>query len=199
MQIERVAAETALVPIIGTAPLIVNRFPEKAKKAMLDAMQGRSTMRSAKNPDAEYEAAFYRLKSDGGFGVPSVAFKQATIGGARYYDKKVTMTSLRQMMFFAGEPAEDGQLLTRIEGSPQMFEAVVGVGSGHDLRYRPLFNEWSAVLEVTFVKSSLTLESLLSLIDAGGMGVGVGEWRPERKGDYGTYKIDLTKNVEVRS
>jgi len=80
-----------------------------------------------------------------------------------------------------------------------MFEAVVGVGSGHDLRYRPLFNEWSAVLEVTFVKSSLTLESLLSLIDAGGMGVGVGEWRPERKGDYGTYKIDLTKNVEVRS
>jgi hypothetical protein len=43
----------------------------------------------------------------------------------------------------------------------------------------------------------LTRESVLSLVEAGGMGVGIGEWRPERKGDFGTYAIDETRDVEV--
>ena len=29
------------------------------------------------------------------------------------------------------------------------------------------------------------------------MGVGVGEWRPEKKGDFGTYRVDVSRNVEV--
>lgn len=52
---------------------------------------------------------------------------------------------------------------------------------------------------MTYVKSSLDKGSLLSLIDAGGMGVGVGEWRPEKKGDYGTYALDTEREIEVVS
>ncbi len=79
-----------------------------------------------------------------------------------------------------------------------MREDVVTVGrGGTDLRYRPEFREWSAQLEVTYVTSALTRDSVLSLLDAGGMGVGVGEWRPERDGDFGTYRIDETKAIEV--
>jgi hypothetical protein len=29
------------------------------------------------------------------------------------------------------------------------------------------------------------------------MGVGVGEWRPERKGDFGTYTIDESKDIDI--
>ena len=43
-------------------PLIVNRFSEKAKRQMLDAMQGRKTPKQPKDPKAEYEAAFYRFE-----------------------------------------------------------------------------------------------------------------------------------------
>ena len=53
-------------------------------------------------------------------------------------------------------------------------------------------------LEVTYVQSILTRGSaVLSLIEAGGLGVGVGEWRPEKGGDFGTYAIDPTRKVEV--
>jgi len=31
------------------------------------------------------------------------------------------------------------------------------------------------------------------------MGVGVGEWRPEKNGDFGTYRIDPTRDVVVVS
>jgi hypothetical protein len=197
--IDKIAAETIAVPILGTTPLIVHRFSEKAKRLMLDNMQGKKSPKENKNPEAEYEAAFYRLK-DGTPGLPVTAFKQATVGGARFYGKNVTMTALKQFLFIRGEVGADGIGLAPITGEPNMREDVVRVGrGGTDLRYRPEFREWSTVINVTFVTSALTRGSVLSLIDAGGMGVGVGEWRPERDGDFGTYRVDPTRDVEVIS
>lgn len=196
IQIDKIGAETIRVPILGTTPLIVHRFSEKAKRQMLDNMQGRKSPKEPKNPDAEYQAAFYRLK-DGNPGFPVIAFKAATVGGARFYSG-VTMTALKQFIFLQGEVGDDGRALCRIEGEPRMREDVVTVGrGGTDLRYRPEFPEWSTTLDVTYVTSALTRGSVLSLIDAGGMGVGVGEWRPEKDGDFGTYRIDPTREVEV--
>lgn len=195
--IDQIAAETISVPILGTTPLIMHRFSEKAKRIMLDNMQGRKSPKEAKDPHGDYEAAFYRLKT-GGYGFPVTAFKLATVGGARFYGRDVTMTALKQSMFFRGELGEDGQPLAPITGEPWMREDVVRVGrGGTDLRYRPQFDEWTTTLVVTYVKAMLTLNSVLSLIDAGGMGVGVGEWRPERDGDFGTFRVDPDRNVEV--
>lgn len=198
INIDRIAAETIRVPILGTSPLIVHRFSEKAKRQMLDAMQGRKTPKTAKDPQAEYEAAFYKF-ADGGYGLPVTAFKQATVGGARFYSG-VTMRELKQYIFIRGEIGLDGQGLARIEGTPRMREDVVRVGrGGTDLRYRPEFVGWRTSLLVTYVTSSVTRQSVLSLIDAGGMGVGVGEWRPERDGDFGCYQVDPDRTVEVVS
>jgi hypothetical protein len=197
IQIDRIAAEIISVPIIGTTPLIVHRFSEKAKRKMLDAMQGRKSPKEAKDPEAEYEAAFYRF-ADGGYGFPAIAFKAATVEASRFYGKDVTKVGLRQFVFMKGEVGVDGQALVRIDGEPKMREDTVTVGrGGHDLRYRPEFTEWRTMLEVVYVTSMLTRSSILSLIDAGGMGVGVGEWRPEKNGDFGTYRIDPNRKVEV--
>lgn len=198
--ISRINTETLRIPLVGTAPLIVHKFSEKAKRQMLDAMQGRKSPKQPKDPDADYQAAFYRHDDDG-YGFPVIAFKAATVGGARFFGKDVTMTGLRQCMFFDAELSKvDGQKLARIVGEPHMREDAVTVGvSGRDLRYRPEFVEWNTTLDVIYVKSMLTRESVLSLVEAGGMGVGVGEWRPEKRGDFGTYMIDSTREVEVLS
>lgn len=199
VEIHRIEAQTVDVPIVGTTPLIMHRFSEKAKRQMLDAQQGRKTPKQPKDPEAEYLAAAY-MTADGRYGFPSVAFKAATVGAARFYGKDVKMTELRQSVFTHGELSDDGQPLVVVEGEPEMREDVVRVGNGGtDLRYRPMFREWSAVLQITFVTAMLSLESLLSLVDAGGMGVGVGEWRPERKGDFGCYKIDPSREVVIEN
>ena len=200
VSITKIGTETLRVPILGTAPLIVHKFSEKAKRQMLDAMQGRKTPKQPKDPDADYDSALY-LHDDGGFGFPVIAFKAATVGAARFYGKAVPMTALRQFVFMDAEFSKvAGQKLARIIGEPRMREDVVRVGmGGSDLRYRPEFTEWQTSLEVTYASSMLTRESVLSLIEAGGMGVGVGEWRPEKKGDFGTYQIDSTRDVEVLS
>jgi hypothetical protein len=196
IHIETVPVATLRVPILGTSPLIVNRFSEKAKRQMLDAMQGRKSPKEPKDPQAEYQASLYRMKGGDGFGFPTIAFKAATVGAARFYGQ-LTMTGLKQMLFFRGEVGEDGQQLCRLEGEPRMREDTVRVGrGGSDLRYRGEFPEWQTYVDVTFVKSALTPTSVLSLIDAGGLGIGVGEWRPEKDGDFGTFRVDTTREVE---
>jgi hypothetical protein len=199
IQIARIGTETVRVPIVGTMPLIVHNFSEKAKRQMLDAQQGRKSPKVARDPETEYEAAFYRTKD--GYGFPVTAFKAATVGAARFYGKDVRMTELRQFIFMAGQISEnDAQALVPIEGTPRMREDVVRLGGpsrSADLRYRPEFPEWSTELEVTYVKSSLSRDSVLSLLDAGGLGIGVGEWRPEHRGEFGTYQIDPSREVEV--
>jgi hypothetical protein len=197
--IEEIGSERLLIPIVGTSPLIVHRFGEKAKRKMLDAMQGRKALKEHKNPEADYESCFYRFK-DGAYGFPCIAFKAATKSAARFYGKEVSMTALKQFIFLKGEVGVDGQMLVRIDGEPRMREDVVRVGkSGADLRYRPEFPEWSATLELIYTTSALARSSVLSLVDAGGLGVGVGEWRPEKDGDFGTYRIDPTREIQVLS
>lgn len=201
VEIAPIDSETIVVPIIGTSPLIVHNFSAKSKQQMLDAQQGRKTPKQVRDPEAEYEAAFYRLPD--GYGFPVTAFKAATVGAARFYGKDVNMTQLRQFMFFHGIMSDaDPQQLVRITGEPKMREDIVRLGGpsrSADLRYRPEFREWSTELRITYVKSSLSRGSILSLVDAGGMGIGVGEWRPERRGEFGTYKVDLNKDIEVVS
>lgn len=196
--ISRIGTETLRVPILGTAPLIVHKFSEKSKRQMLDAMQGRKSPKEAKDPEAEYEAAFYRLDDDS-YGFPVIAFKAASVSACRFFGKAMPMTLARQCMFLDAEFSKrDGQKLARIAGTPHMREDVARVGmGGTDLRYRPEFTEWSTSIDITYVKSMLTRESVLSLLEAGGLGVGIGVWRPEKKGDFGTYQIDETRDVEV--
>lgn len=191
-------ARKILVPIVSTAPLIVHRFSEKAKAMMLDAQQGRKKIKENRDPVADYEASRYRT-DDGGDGFPTVGFKAASVSAARYFDKSVTMTIVRQSLFMKGDHSKlAGQMLTRINGTPHMREDMVRLGiSSTDLRYRAEFPEWTATLTVVFVSSMVSTESVLALLDGGGMGVGVGEWRPEKGGEFGTYMVDRAQEIEV--
>lgn len=197
LEIERLQTEIMMVPIIGTSPLMVHRFSEKAKRQMLDTMQGIKRVRENKDPEAEFEGAFYRF-ADGRFGFPAIGFKDCAVSAARFYSG-ITMVLLRQILFVNGELGVDNQALVEIEGDQAiMREDVVRVGmNGTDLRYRPQFTNWRATLKVRYIKSQLSQASVLSLIDAGGMGVGVGEWRPEKGGDMGTFTIDESRDLIV--
>ena len=193
--VPRIQSVRAQIPIVGTAPLIVHNWSDKAKRQMLDAQQGRKTPKVTRDTQADYEASLYR--TDAGYGFPVIGFKAAIVCAARFFGKDVSMVSLRQCLFMQGVPSADrSQILTPIEGEPKIREDMVRVGmGGTDLRYRGEFLDWTAVLDVTFVASALDLNSVLALIDAAGMGVGVGEWRPEKRGQHGTFALDDSREV----
>ena len=190
VSLKRIVREVAEIEIKGTSPLIVHRWSEKAKQMMLDAQQGKKNAKQPKDPQQDYESSMYRF-DDGGHGAPVMAFKSATVkGGGRLFGKAVKMTELRQMLtFLADGIGTDGTQLARLIGEPSMREDMVRVGMGTaDIRYRAEYREWSAVLRVEYVPSVIDLGSVVALVDAGGTN-GVGEWRPEKSGSYGTYEV----------
>lgn len=191
INLTRIRREVAEIEIRGTAPLIVHRWSEKARRMMLDAQQGKKNPKQAKNPIEDFETSMYRFE-DGGHGFPIMAFKSATVkGGARLFGKAVKMTELRQLCTFLPDGlGTDGTQLARIVGDePIMREDMVRVGMGTaDIRYRAEYREWGAVLRIEYVPSVIDLSSVVALVDAGGTN-GVGEWRPEKSGSYGTFEV----------
>ena len=73
LEIKTVGTERLLVPVVGTAPLIVNRWSEKAKRELLESQQGKKKIKTPLDPQAEYEASYYRIEVDDqpmGYGSP---------------------------------------------------------------------------------------------------------------------------------
>lgn len=187
--LERLNRRTNEFRIVGTAPLIVHRFDEKAKRMMLDAQQKKTKVKEAKDPLECFERSRYRL-DDKRDGFPAVGFKAAIVNAATLFDG-VTKVALKQAIFVPGEGPE--QLIAIDYESMDMREDNVRVGMGTaDLRFRAQYSGWSAGLRITFLESVISVESLASLVDAAGMG-GIGEWRPSAPksstGSFGTFEL----------
>ena len=142
--------ERFIVPIRGTAPLIVNRWSEKAKAQMLSAQQTSArAKKSPKDPLAEFTASRYRLNDDQD-GFPATAFKAAIVHAARLFDKSLTQVIMKQTVIVAGIGAEQ---LVPIAGEITMREDTPRNANGvADLRYRAQYWPWSATLDVMCVE-----------------------------------------------
>jgi hypothetical protein len=196
--LERLQRVTLQFPIIGTTPLIVNRWSEKAKEMMLAKQQTSArAKKEPKDPHANYEASKYLLE-DGRDGFPAVSFKAAIVHAARLFDG-ITQVQIKQTVVVDGEGAQ--QLVPITYDEVEMREDTPRNASGvADLRYRAQYRGWSALLTVRTIAGQLDEKSLLALVDAAGIG-GVGEWRPtspkSATGTYGTFKIDDSFAEEI--
>lgn len=190
---------TMALTLIGDSPLIVHAWSLKAKRQMLAKQMKEATpAKEAKDPAQDFEESIYRLP-DGGSGFPSVAFKAAAVTAVTSVSG-VTKVAARQAFHVLGEDVDvhgafEGVTmranLARIEGStPRMREDMVRVGMGTaDLRYRAEFWPWRAEILVRFNENVLSPSQIVNLFSTAGFAVGIGEWRPERDGQMGMFRV----------
>lgn len=195
------------VTLIGDSPLIVHNWSLKAKLEMLAKQTKKArAAKAAKNPEQDFKDSLYRLP-DGGYGFPSIGFKNAAVTACTSVGG-ITKVAARQAFTVLGETADvqgafDGASaridLVRIEGpEPTMREDMVRVGMGTaDLRYRGEFWPWHAKALVKFNANVLSPEQILNLFNTAGFAVGVGEWRMEKDGTYGTFHVASEKDMAV--
>ena len=70
------------------------------------------------------------------------------------------------------------------------FTAGVRVGGSRVLRTRARFDQWAATILVETDPELVDRDQLLRWLDIGGRRVGVGDWRPEKSGQYGRYEVE---------
>lgn len=182
VELKQLRLETIVVPIVGTSPLIMHKWSVKSKRQMLDKqMMIASPGKEAKDPDRDFEGSIY-YDRDGLPAFPSVAFKAAAVDAAIAMNLK--KTNLRQAFHI------NGDMVPILGDAPTPREDMVRIGMGTaDLRYRAEILSWATVLNITLNVGVLSPDQLVNLLDAAGFGIGVGEWRPQRDGQFGRFKV----------
>lgn len=191
--------------LIGTTPLIVHAFPEKARKEMLDRqMKQAKGGRDARDPNAEFEAARYILP-DGRDGFPAVGFKAAAVTACTAL-ADVTKVAARQAFRIPGIPMDRPgvlkgsfvrtALVPLVAHAPVMREDIVrlsGPSRTAEVRYRPEYSVWGVEIEVLLNPQIISISHLTSMFQAAGEGVGIGDYRAERDGDCGYFTVASEK------
>lgn len=180
----------------GITPLIQNAFSQKAIEEMLRKHMGISQQREKKNPRAVVEGAIVRNINDLVV-VPVIAFKAAMITASaqiKTFEKKGRL--LRTTVYIEGAAAP----IKFEKMSPRMdMVRTSGMSRTPDVRFRPQFDGWSARLIITYNDTLWNVQSLVDLLNRAG-DVGVGEWRPEKMGTFGKFRVSrhISDPKEVR-
>ena len=174
--------------IIGTAPLVVERFSKKAE-LMAKMQEGKSAKskkeRTARDYEKDAEDARYR-SADGWEGMNAAAFRAAMISACRLVGFKMTLAKLSTFIEPDGFDAQDGIPLVRIYGESHTFTAHTRNATGVvDVRSRPMYREWHAILSVRFDMDQFRVSDVLNLLARVGGQVGVGAGRPDSKASAG--------------
>ena len=187
---------------VGDTPLVTHAWSEKAKREMLQKqVKGTKPGKEARDPEGDFVSSLYEMR-DGVYGFPVTGIKNAIISSA-HKDKGIARTDCMRALWLNAEmirvrPALAGAIcdmpLIRIYGSaPEMREDMVKIGSGlnktANLAYRGQFTYWAMRVTGRFNPTVLTADALAFLIQDAGMGAGLGEWRNERKGVFGSFHL----------
>lgn len=188
--------------IVGDTPLICHAWSEKAKRQMLEKQVGAAkTGKEPKDPYQDFRNSLYEIEP-GVYGFPAMGVKNSWLSAA-HKDKNIPRTSAQAGLWLDADivrlrPGLAGAIcdmpLLRIYGSdPEMREDMVSIGAGFkktaNLSYRGQFTVWAMKVKGRTNPLMVNPEKLARLAYDGGMSVGVGEWRNEKKGFFGAYHL----------
>lgn len=147
------------------------------------------TKRGARDPEAEFEAALYRIRGTNKFGIPASGVKLCAVSACRFIEG-IPMT----LAVGAFHVLEEKDGLISIKGdAPILDERIVRVGNFGNkkpmTRYRPRFDKWEITFGVKYNSKVISPEQLLNLYENAGFSVGLCEMRPEKRGSYGMFRV----------
>jgi hypothetical protein len=176
----------------GTAPLVINRFSEKAR-AIIEAKQrqGSTAKANKKQLPKDFEELFtlaqYR-SPEGWPGIHASCLRNAMISACRIVDFKMTLGKMSIFTVADGFDASDETPILRIYGKePHQWTVHVRQSTTIDLRPRPRWEagEWELRPRVRYDADQFSITDVTNLIMRVGAQVGIGEGRPDSKASAG--------------
>jgi len=189
-RIEKADLRILKVKIIGTAPYLQCRFPEKAMaKMMATQLAGdrdkKNIKREPRNIKRDYEQSQHRMEN-GDCGIPASAFRAAAISACRLVGFKMTIAKLSIFIEGDGYDRLDGMPLVKIDGKPEMHQMIGRNADGSaDIRIRSIWRKWSATLRIRYDANQFNANDVLNLLDRVGQQVGIGEGRADSRKSAG--------------
>ena len=182
------------VELRGVTPYLMSRFD-------MAALEG-TTKKKSGSPNTkehlleEYESRAYKLPN-GKYYVPSTHICGCLINAGKDIQIVGKRRSNYSKPFAASVDVEDEAIILDNQ-KPEMF-TISGVNAntkGRVLIARPRFNKWNIKFNISCTDDQISGDAIQEGLERGGMHVGIGSWRPEKRGKFG--KFTVTKFKEVR-
>jgi hypothetical protein len=179
-----------VVSVVGNSPLLCNRMSEESRLVILGdpEAKARAKQKVFAPPEQRWQQTLHVLDPDAPkFGYPGAAFHSALINAGRF--SGIAMTQLSGMFRVSWR-------LLEIEGDPPQMHEAMGRPPGQQQMmpiYRARFDDWRMDIPVQFDESLIPLQSFLNLFQRAGQQVGVGAFRPQNRGPFGTFSVGEVK------
>ena len=189
IMIKKIEPDIVRCAILGASPMIMHRFAFKAWQELLLPAAKKNAAAKAENlkhdPLNEFRECCYRNRSEEeptAIHYPAGAFSKALAAAALDLPGATKAQILRLV----------GVVSTQINiyGTPTLGMDMVrssDMARTPDVRTRAYLPEWCCTVDISYIKSLIGKEQIINLLDAAGLIVGIGDYRPQKGGQYGRF------------
>lgn len=181
--------KTVEVTIEGVTPYLMHRFTESTEQGKAS----RRIMIEEATPRDQAEKVTNRNK-DGTFYFSGYSII-GTLGNAGSNHKmKGSRKSLRFVIPSAVRLTQDTITLLNGNGPAKDYEVdsrpvTIPATKGKIMRHRPRFDKWGAKFDLIINEKMIPTEQVHLLLNEAGESVGIGDFRPEKRGPFGTFRV----------
>lgn len=180
------------ITITGITPLICNRFHDEAA---MSASSGTRSSAAAKDRGTPQEMAAKKLytNDEGVLVIPQPNLLRCLIDGGQFHKvgKSQVTTSSKSMLFGAFDiPAADVAIKHNQPWAVDTRAVVIPSTKGRILTHRPRFDDWQLTFDAVLDTSLVSEKLMRAVIDDAGARIGLGDFRPAKKGPYGRFRVD---------
>lgn len=177
------------VTIEGVTPILFNRFIE----ATID-VKGEKRPGEPKAIPPEYK--LYR-DGEGNICIPSTWINGSLIEASKNF--KITGKGKATYSKLVGSMVKIYPDMCVVE--PQKYDlytvsAVNPSTKGRMMVTRPKMDKWKTSFNIEFNEDDISVEVLKNILDYAGQYVGIGDWRPAKKGQFGKFMVTKFEEVE---
>jgi hypothetical protein len=179
--------------IEGTNGLIQNRFHE-GSEASVACGPRRVQVTEALPREIAVRAAYF--DPTGNLCVPGAAIARLLREAGSGYKQANRRKSLKSIVPAAVVVLEDLVPLFAVDRTSRLREfevdsrpVVIPATRGRVMRHRPRIDAWTARLTLRINESLIPPSAVRQLLSDGGVQLGIGDYRPERGGPFGTFSI----------
>lgn len=174
--------KTFQVGVRGITPVIINRFHEDAQEEATSSI--RSTRKERPSPEDDAAQRLY-TNGEGPF-LPAENIRQSIIEAAKRFKigRRSATSDVAAAVFLS--PFE---LPLKGEWHVDSRAVVIPATGGRIMRHRPMFDEWEVHFQLQIDTDCVDEHLIKEVLTSAGKLVGIGDFRPARKGPYGRYQV----------
>ena len=177
------------VEIRGVTPLLIHRFNEDAEKA------SKTRRVEVKDRDPRQEATKNAyIAKDGTFYFSAFSITGSMGNAGASHKSTGSRKSLRFVVPSAVRMLSDTITILNGAGPAKDFEVdsrpvTIPATKGRVMRHRPRFDQWGAKFDLQIDDELLSVEMAQRLLTEAGQSIGIGDFRPEKRGPFGTFRV----------